>query len=110
MHPFPGNIRELRNLVFDMITRHDSKVLSLKEVRKVILNRKKSGARIHLDTVSEEPRFSIKGDILPLKEVENLYVHEVLRKTEGNQTLASEYLGLSVSSVSRRLKKSSSGG
>ncbi|MBN2428411.1 MAG: sigma-54-dependent Fis family transcriptional regulator [Deltaproteobacteria bacterium] len=95
---FPGNIRELRAMVFDAVSIHQTGKLSMNSFRKAIeANREikelNPGSR-HQET--SFPR---------LKEMVDLHVAEALRQAQGNQSIAAELLGISGAALSKRLKK-----
>ena len=97
---FPGNVRELRAMVFDAVARHKSgPVLGAKSFRKTIkqeLNtaptRTKGGT-----TIDQEGRFPT------LKEAERLHIEEALRRAGGNQGTTAALLGISRPALNRRL-------
>jgi DNA-binding NtrC family response regulator len=96
-YDFPGNVRELRAMIFEAVNRHESGVLSLKSFREAM------GEGIR----SEIPRplpSSFPSPLPSLKEITELLVDEALRRAEGNQSLAAELLGISPQAVSKRLK------
>ncbi|MBF0620691.1 MAG: sigma-54-dependent Fis family transcriptional regulator [Magnetococcales bacterium] len=103
---FPGNVRELRGLLFDSVARHQSKVLSLDSLREALLRNPDT------DPPSEEQQTelanlfqSVSGPFPTLKEVEHQQVEEALRRTNGNQSIAAGLLGISRSALSHRLRK-----
>jgi two-component system response regulator AtoC len=102
-YPWPGNIRELRNVI------ERTMILSTEE-------------QIDEDALPEEVRdyhdepeldellssfdVSPTGDqFVPLKELEDRYIHEVLNATGQNKTHAARILGIHPTSLLRRLKK-----
>ena len=100
-YPFPGNVRELRSLVFDAMAGYQRGWLSLTV----------PGAA---GTVrSGEDREAMAGEdvfagleFLPTAaEAYDLLVREALRRTEGNRTQAAEILGVSRQALARHLKK-----
>lgn len=101
---FPGNVRELRGLVFDAVGRHTGGVLSLETFRQTLLPQPGT----HTDTPPlSEHRVSF-GDQLPtLREVEEALIEEALERANGNQTVASSYLGITRSALNKRINKRS---
>lgn len=106
-YDFPGNVRELRNMVMDTLSRYDSSTIGLEPFKKQI--------RIHreLDSdsdsapaspISATPFSSLKN--LPtLKEAGNILIREALRRTNNNQRLAAEMLGITRQALNWRLKQ-----
>ncbi len=103
---FPGNIRELQSMVFDAVSRHKSKVLSMDVFK----------AHIHREQESRNPRkivkdlqnsypLSITGDFPTIKEVTLWLISEAMNRSDGNQSIAAGMLGISQQALSKRLKK-----
>jgi DNA-binding NtrC family response regulator len=98
---FPGNVRELRAMAFEAVSLHSGRMLSMAAFEKGMgLDRTKPPVR----TVQPQP--IIFPEILPtIEETVDRLVEESMRRTKGNQTLASRYLGISRPALSKRLKK-----
>jgi len=99
-YPFPGNVRELQALVHDTISRSSSGSLSISDFT----------AHPALQAVPgvvdpARPRFSYIGEFPTLAEVESYLVEEALAMSNGNQSAAARLLGISQSTLSRRLAK-----
>ncbi len=98
---FPGNIRELQALVYDAVSRHKSRMLSMEVFRRVINN----------PSVPTEPVdssleiFSPDKPLPTLQEMSELLVTCAMERAEGNQSLACKMLGISQPALSKRLKK-----
>ncbi len=101
VHPFPGNIRELRALIYDAVARHQGGLLSLESFRSTI----RSG-------IGNQP--ATAGAVLPvesletlptLEESENQLIREAMKRADGNQGIAAALLGISRSAMNRRLRK-----
>ncbi len=102
---FPGNVRELRAMVFDAVTRHRSGILSLESFKEMI-NRE----RIQAPTIPPHPQGgdllqAIFGHFPTLKEAERYLVSEAMRLSKGNQRIAASLLGISRQALNKRLKK-----
>jgi DNA-binding NtrC family response regulator len=104
-YSFPGNIRELKNMLENALSRNKSRVLSLSYFREYIQNSsdKNINKDTNVDLVGKQIVFS--GEFPTMKEIEDFFVTEALRRTKGNQNVAAKLLGLSPSALSRRLKK-----
>ncbi len=98
-YPFPGNVRELRSLIFDAIGRHRGGPLtdaSFPEVAGV------GDAKIEaLDL--EEPLFFRDG-FPTLRRMTEFLIETALKRAAGNQARAARLLGISPQALSRRLK------
>lgn len=103
---FPGNIRELQSIIFDAVSRHKSKVLSL-DVFKAHIEKEK-GSR-NSPNKRQEPYNSyplaITGDFPTIKEATRWLIAEAMKRAGGNQSIASRMLGISQQALSKRLKK-----
>jgi len=100
---FPGNVRELRAMVYDAVARHEHGVLSMSAFQGAI------GTSAQVATNPAEERSSGSTltfpPVLPtLKEAANLLVDEALRRTGGNQTQAASLLGVTRAALSKRLR------
>jgi DNA-binding NtrC family response regulator len=102
-YPFPGNVRELQFLVYDATTRHTSGPLPLEPFRRHVRAN-------HDEPEAPEPpsppedgaqRFSYRGEFPQLQEVEDYFIEEALRLSDGNQSQAARLLGVSQSTLSR---------
>ncbi len=95
---FPGNVRELRAMIFDAVAQHKTgRVLSMHSFHRVIQAQQAS------------PLIEVKGqgkstDRFPtLKEAERLHIQAALRQANGNQGIAATLLGISRPALNRRL-------
>jgi len=99
---FPGNVRELRAMVFDAVARHKSgPVLAAKSFRKTIkqqLNIAPTGNKGG-DVSGQDGKFPT------LKEAERLHIEEALRRSGNNQGTAAALLGISRPALNRRLSR-----
>ncbi|GAB6073012.1 nitrogen fixation sigma-54 dependent transcriptional regulator GnfM [Venenivibrio stagnispumantis] len=107
-YPFPGNVRELKNIVFKLIALYrerpitpdllpanlkgeeeqinDWKSLVVSEIRKMLNKRRKN---IYIKLVED---------------LEEIIIREVLKYTEGNISEASKYLGIHRNTLSKKIK------
>jgi DNA-binding NtrC family response regulator len=103
-YSFPGNVSELRRMVFEAVREHKSKILSL-DVFKAHMSRKKAEKpyREELDVDDDAPFKSFRK--LPtIKKVTHMLVEEAMRRSGGNQSIAARMLGISQPALSKRLK------
>lgn len=103
-YAFPGNIRELQSMMFDAMVRHQNGTLSLGFFRDYM--QKKTGkVNVELKFPNDEEKPIFFGDHFPtLKEVEDFLIKEAMDRSDGNQTIAAQLLGISQSTLSRRFK------
>jgi len=107
-YSYPGNVRELQAMVFDAVSSHKAKILSLDVFKSHMA--KEQGAGIGL--MEREPEgtspvlFSAK---LPtIKDATQLLVAEAMKRAKGNRTMAAGMLGISRQALSKRLKNAGS--
>ena len=105
-YDFPGNIRELRSVVFEMMSRHNTGTLGLAYVKqKLGLDRRPAPETEAIFTGPRETPSLSFGDRLPtIKEATESLVDEALRRTKGNQSMAAGMLGISHQALSKRLR------
>lgn len=105
-HPFPGNIRELRALIFDAVGCSSSPVLSLKSFNALLKKESVPGI-----TAVSPPMPLIKPWLAQLKKFPTLkettaaLIQEALSRTGNNQRAAALLLGISPQALNQRLKK-----
>ncbi len=106
VYHFPGNIRELRALIFNAVAQHRAgPVLSMESFRSVI--RKGQSATVderRADTVKNQQPLSISGRFPSLKEANLFLVQEAMRRAKNNQGIAAALLGITRQSLNRRLQ------
>jgi DNA-binding NtrC family response regulator len=102
-YDFPGNLRELRALIFDAVSQTESKVTLSKNI---IQERIYSKPEIVPVLNFENNEKIIFTDNLPtLKEIEILLINEAMKRSENNQSIASQLLGVTRQALNQRLKK-----
>jgi DNA-binding NtrC family response regulator len=102
-YPFPGNIRELRAMVYDAVSQHNAGILSLRPFKEQLQHGDVAGAACPTAASAGSNLFS--GRPLPtIKEVVTELIDEALKRSEGNQSLAARLLGISPPALCKRLK------
>ena len=99
---FPGNVRELRAMVFDAMARYQKGQLSMVAFRESIA--RISSADICVSG-SDTSFFDPSGKFPTLKEAEEFLVSSALSRSGGNQRAAAELLGISRQALNQRLSK-----
>lgn len=90
-HPFPGNVRELRNVLERASLLADGEVIE---------------ARHLPETVGQRPHASVSaaGDIVPLAEAERRYLRWAISRHKGDRHALARRLGVSPRTLFRKLK------
>jgi len=102
---FPGNVRELRSMVFDAVARHKSgPTLSAKSFRKAVKATQAKGIPADANQ-GEAPAVSADGKFPTLKEAEWMHIQQALQRAGGNQGTAAALLGISRPALNRRLAR-----
>ena len=105
VYHFPGNIRELEGIIFDAVSKNNSKTISLQEFRDRVFA---SGDAGQSPLVTDEA-----GGAVPLKFAEKLptlkaaaalLVQEAMKRARNNQTIAAQMLGITQQALSKRLR------
>ncbi len=107
-YSFPGNVRELQGMVFDVVSRHNSGPLALHVFKSHIAE--EQGGRVALtESVPKETDSVIFPRSLPtIKQATRWLVAEAMERAKGNQSVAAAMLGISQQALSKRLKQKDS--
>ena len=97
---FPGNVRELKALVFDAVSLHRDRILSMDSFVRAI----GSGASRPVVEFSDDNRFADMERLPTFSEAADMLVAEAMKRSGGNQTIAARLLGISQPALSKRLK------
>ncbi|MBF0201724.1 MAG: sigma-54-dependent Fis family transcriptional regulator [Desulfamplus sp.] len=102
---FPGNVRELRSMVYNAMGSYQSGTLSL-DVFKYYIERQQS-RHTCLDNIDmdETSPFPFAQKLPTIKQATEYLVIEAMKRSRGNQTAAARMLGISQPALSNRLKK-----
>jgi DNA-binding NtrC family response regulator len=105
-YSFPGNVRELRAMIYDAVSVHRDRVLSMESFISAIGSAGDSGqgeARLPGESL-------FKGmDKLPtITETVEQLVAEAMERADNNQTIAARLLGISQPALSKRLSRKES--
>jgi transcriptional regulator with PAS, ATPase and Fis domain len=90
-HSFPGNVRELENIIAAGVLQETSNVLTLASTPGL--------------TAYSGPERRKNVELLTLEELEKRHIERVLEITAGNRPKAAEILGINVSTVYRKIEK-----
>jgi len=107
LYHFPGNIRELRAMIYNAMAQHgNGGILSMQSIKKTIEERMSNGRQeACVDGGNNEAGYVLrfKERFPTLEEVETILTKEALRQSNGNQGIAATLLGISRRALNRRL-------
>lgn len=93
-YPWPGNIRELQNVIESALATSDADMITLDNLP----------VSIRLTTKEEKNTSApLLSNIIPLKSLESDVIRETIDKCNGNVTLAAKRLGINRSTIYRKL-------
>ncbi len=95
-YSFPGNVRELENLVERMVVLSDEQNLTLADVPEYVKNRAQNFGNV---------RFELPSENISLDEVERDIINHALEMHDGNQSQTARYLGITRSALIYRMQK-----
>jgi transcriptional regulator with GAF, ATPase, and Fis domain len=101
-YTFPGNVRELRAIVYDLVSRmkEEDPGLSVE-----IISQHIGKSQRNYQVLNSPDLFEGREDLPSIEEAVNALVTEALKRSGGNQARASRILGISPQALNKRLKK-----
>lgn len=107
---FPGNIRELRGLMYDLVGSHLGGSLSLRPLKERLYGPQQAPAPepIGDSTLHSEP-LTFGARLPSFDEAQLLLISEALKRTNGNKTAAALMLGITRQTLINRLKMATQG-
>lgn len=103
---YPGNIRELRSLIFNAVATHESHVLSMDSIRKYIHAAQQS--REYESAVTNQDIAPALAALQPLPDIKTMSLYlidEALRRTSGNRSQAAQLLGITRQTLLKRMSE-----
>jgi DNA-binding NtrC family response regulator len=104
-YPFPGNIRELRSIIYDTVAKNQYEVLSVESLGNTIYDRKELLSSPHACASSIKPWLTEIEEFPTLKEATVALINEALCRANNNQRVAASMLGITPQALNQRLKK-----
>jgi len=102
-YSFPGNVRELKAMVFDAVSVHRDRMLSMDCFVKAVESAQAEAGAVVAVSPKQNP-FSGFDELPTFSDAAAFLVLEALDRANGNQTLAARLLGISQPALSKRLK------
>ncbi len=103
-YSFPGNVRELEGMIFDAVSRHKDRILTLETFKAHIEKERKTKFDNRAEETDEESRVTFSGDLPTIKQATELLVEEALKRAKGNQSIAARMLGITRQALGKRIK------
>jgi DNA-binding NtrC family response regulator len=103
-HPFPGNVRELKSMVYDAVSVHQSRMLSMDAFKRAMGQHGDTAAMAQAKEAGQ-PLFVPSEPLPNLHDLPDLVIAEAMRRAKGNQSVAARLIGISQPALSKRLKK-----
>jgi DNA-binding NtrC family response regulator len=105
-YPFPGNVRELRAMVYDAMSLHESRMLSMDSFKRAMDKQGFRPAEGGLAAAAASGSVFNAAEPLPAaREVVDLLIADAMKRAAGNQSIAARLIGISQPALSKRLKK-----
>lgn len=106
-HPFPGNIRELKALIYDAVSRHQSRTMPLDAFRERLagFGRAAESPDGSARTARERDPLAFPETLPTLKEAARRLIEEALRRANGNQGIAAQMLGITRQALNKRIRQ-----
>jgi transcriptional regulator with GAF, ATPase, and Fis domain len=92
-------------MLFDAVSRHTNRVLSLSSLKRHIFERHKDMGPEEQMEQQESAYLRFPKELPTIKESTRLLVAEAMKRGGGNQSLAAKLLGITQQALSKRLKK-----
>jgi transcriptional regulator with GAF, ATPase, and Fis domain len=101
---YPGNVRELQAMIFDALSKHKRRSLSM-DVFKEYIESRCGKSEIEKKELGGDTVFSVLNTLPTLKDSGKLLVREALRRSQNDQAIAAAMLGITRQALNWRLKQ-----
>ncbi len=98
-HPWPGNVRQLKNLVEKLVVLSDSEIIAVEDIKENL-----EGVPVEVPVGKGAEEMELPAD-LSLEAMEERFIRKAMEQSGGNQRKAADFLGLSRDALRYRLKK-----
>lgn len=102
---FPGNVRELRALVYDAVSQHKTGLLAMESFIKALGGDKGTAKDISLKGRSGKTISLAYSRFPTMAEVQDRMIDEAIKFSKGNKSLAASILGITRQGLYKRLNK-----
>ena len=104
---FPGNVRELEAMVYNAVSTHTGGILSMESFKELMGDDVELPLSGNGDGDGNGDGLLLAGmaSLPTIREMEDRLIVEAMQRTGGNQTMASQILGITRQTLNRRLKQ-----
>lgn len=103
-YSFPGNVRELKAMIYDAVARHYEGILSMESFREVISGGCSNNTIDCSRLAGNDALLALFGHFPTIAEVEEYMISDALKQSKGNQGIAANLLGISRQTLNKRLR------
>ncbi len=103
---FPGNVRELKAMVYDAVARYSGGDLIIQPCNRLWDDTEVDSSGGNPVTLLEQNIETVFGHFPTVDEAEEYLINEALRRTSGNLNLAAAMLGITRQTIANRRRKS----
>lgn len=106
-YSFPGNVRELRAMVYDAVSTHEARKLSMDAFKRAMGREGDLSALVEegVRAASGAAGLNFPAELPTIREVISQLIAEASRRAGGNQSIMAGMLGISRPALNKRLKK-----
>ena len=104
-YPFPGNVRELKAMIFDAVGKNMSGMLTIEDFQYYIAQQSTEIEKAGNQAIEDNIPLLFSKKLPTIKQATDLLVKEALKRAKGNQSIAARILGISQQALSKRMKK-----
>lgn len=100
-HDFPGNVRELRSMIFDAVVRCSVGHLTVDHFQHL---KPATGRTENIESFRIDEIFDALDTLPTIHQTVRILIQAALKRARGNQSAAAQFLGISQPALSKRLK------
>ena len=105
-YSWPGNIRELKGILFDALSRNETDTLSLKYLKEKLKGLRGDSPRVSASIEGKpEKKVTFSTSLPTAQELELMLIKEAFQRTQGNKSQTADLIGLARATVIKRLKE-----
>ena len=103
-YAFPGNVRELRTMVYDAVSTHTSKMLSLARFEHHMGQERQTRDISFEAPLPPMALLNVVGPMPTLKQATQILISEAMKRTNNNQSMAAKLLGITRQTLARNFE------